>query len=323
MISAVVGAAPLGSGASRRTWAVDLEDGRTVVVREDTGTGPVAGTPLTLSREALVYRTLASAPVPVPTLLAASPDGDALLFERARGTEDLKSASDEERRAIACDYGRCLGRLHASDLDLASLAWDDLAVWQSILDSRCGEQATAASRPALQWLAKHVPDATGRTALCHGDAGPGNFLREGGTVTALLDWEFAHVGDALDDLAWVAVRNRLLGRPLDLGAVAAGWRDACAFDVDLDALEYYRALVLVRMAISCDAALEWTGGETTPETRVQAALKPFVAPALLEALRRAGCDDPFVDDLRAAADAEWDRSPIAAVLGSPSDLGDF
>src|SRR3954465_6138525 len=98
MASGVTDAAPLGNGASRRTWSVDLDDGRTVVVREDTGTGPVAGTPLTLAREALGARTPAEVPVPVPTLLAARPDGQALLFERMPGTDDLKSASDDERR---------------------------------------------------------------------------------------------------------------------------------------------------------------------------------------------------------------------------------
>jgi hypothetical protein len=37
-------ASVIGKGSSRRTWGVDLRDGRTVVVREDTGAGPMAGT---------------------------------------------------------------------------------------------------------------------------------------------------------------------------------------------------------------------------------------------------------------------------------------
>ena len=355
--SPVVGAARLGKGASRRTWSVELDDGRTVVLREDTGTGPVAGTPLTLAREADVYRALtppadfrastsnyrhlthesrsgASAPVPVPTLLAASPDGRALLFDLAPGTDDLVSASAEDRRAVACDYGRCLGRLHGmalSEVDLGSLAVPDgenptdvdIALWQSILDARCGPGSTPVSAPALAWLAAHTPDAEGLTSLCHGDAGPGNFLYEEGAVTALLDWEFAHLGDPHDDLAWVAVRNQLLRRPLLLDAAYAGWHDACGFAVDVDRVEYYRALVLVRMAISCDAALTWTGGQTTPDTQVQAALRPFLAPAILEALRRAGCAESFVDDLDGPARATWDGSLVAAVLGDPSELDDL
>ena len=353
----VVDAARLGKGASRRTWSVELGDGRTVVLREDTGTGPVAGTPLTLAREADVYRALApradfrastsdnrhlthesrsraAARVPVAPLLAVSPDGRALLFDLVPGTDDLASASAEERRAVACDYGRCLGRLHRiapGDLELGSLALPDgdrptdadIALWQSILDSRCGPGSTPVSAPALEWLAGHVPHAKGLTSLCHGDAGPGNFLYEEGAVTAVLDWEFAHLGDPHDDLAWVAVRNQLLRRPLELDATYAGWREASAFSIDVDRVEYFRALVLVRMAISCDAALTWTGGQTTPDTQIQAALRPFLAPAILEALRRAGCAEGFVDDFDGAARAEWEGSLVAAVLGNPSELDDL
>src|SRR4051794_13709945 len=110
--AAVVRTARLGKGASRRTWSVGLADGRSVVVREDPGTGPVAGTPLTLRREADVYKALASTAVPVPTLLAASPDGRALLLPLVPGAEELASVSEEERGSVARDYGRCLGRLH-------------------------------------------------------------------------------------------------------------------------------------------------------------------------------------------------------------------
>lgn len=40
--------------------------------------------------------------------------------------------------------------------------------------------------------------------LVHGDFGPNNTLLDPATyaVTALLDWEFAHLGKAIEDLAW-------------------------------------------------------------------------------------------------------------------------
>ena len=42
------------------------------------------------------------------------------------------------------------------------------------------------------------------TVLVHGDFGPQNLLLDPSTVepTALLDWEFAHVGDPVEDVAW-------------------------------------------------------------------------------------------------------------------------
>jgi aminoglycoside phosphotransferase (APT) family kinase protein len=42
------------------------------------------------------------------------------------------------------------------------------------------------------------------TVLVHGDFGPNNILLTGDAahVTALLDWEWAHAGDPVEDLAW-------------------------------------------------------------------------------------------------------------------------
>lgn len=44
-------------------------------------------------------------------------------------------------------------------------------------------------------------DGTGN-AIVHGDFGPQNVLINHGELTALLDWEFAHRGHPVDDLAW-------------------------------------------------------------------------------------------------------------------------
>jgi hypothetical protein len=48
-----------------------------------------------------------------------------------------------------------------------------------------------------------VPGLSGRgTVVVHGDFGPQNVLVHGGRVSALLDWEFAHIGQPVEDLAW-------------------------------------------------------------------------------------------------------------------------
>ena len=49
-------------------------------------------------------------------------------------------------------------------------------------------------------------DVSRATVLVQGDTGPGNFLADDGVVTGLVDWEFAHVGDPMDDWAWVEMR---------------------------------------------------------------------------------------------------------------------
>lgn len=48
-----------------------------------------------------------------------------------------------------------------------------------------------------------VPGLPGRgDVIVHGDFGPQNVLIEDGRISALLDWEFAHVGRSVEDLAW-------------------------------------------------------------------------------------------------------------------------
>jgi aminoglycoside phosphotransferase (APT) family kinase protein len=329
---AVSSAEPIGSGASRQIWLLDLADGDDAVVRLDTGDGPVADTPLTLAREADVYRGLAPTDLPVPALRAEHPDGTALLMDRAAGTERFDDVVDSVRASVAEDYGRCLGRLHR--LDPASLALGALAVadgadptvadlelWRSIDAARCGAASSPSAQVALAQLAASVP-ATARPSLCHGDAGPGNFLHEGGRVSALLDWEFAHVGDGLDDLAWVAVRNQLLGRPLDVAALIAAWRATTGRSIELERLEWFRALVLTRMLISCEAALAWAGPDA-PSAQVQATLHPFLALGIFEALRRAGCADATSGDAEASARAAWEPSLIAQLLPDPTELDDL
>jgi aminoglycoside phosphotransferase (APT) family kinase protein len=333
--AAVSVASPIGKGSSRRTWGVDLADGRQLVVREDTGTGPTGGTPLDLAREAAVYRALGSSGLPVPALLDVAPDGTAMLLERATGVADLSTASDADRAHVAIDYLRCLGRLHLLDpgaLDLGPLevpdrgpahALVDIALWQSIHATVDRPWRSDAASLGLAWLAAHPPAEATRTSLCHGDAGPLNFLYDGDTVTALLDWEFAHVGDPLDDLAWVSVRNHMLRAGFDIPSVFAAWRETTGCELDPSRLEFYRALVLVRMLVSCDATVRWSNGVETTETRTQVLLRPLLAQCISQALRRAGCNDPSLAAVeRDAADA-WAASPLVRAFGEEPQLEDF
>jgi len=57
-------------------------------------------------------------------------------------------------------------------------------------------------RVAAWWLRDNLPAAPARKVLVHGDFRPANLLVDKGKVTALLDWEFAHTGDPVEDLGW-------------------------------------------------------------------------------------------------------------------------
>jgi aminoglycoside phosphotransferase (APT) family kinase protein len=60
---------------------------------------------------------------------------------------------------------------------------------------------------AEQWLADNLPD-TAELVVTHCDYRTGNYLfdEDSGQITAILDWEMAHIGDYHEDLGWVLMQ---------------------------------------------------------------------------------------------------------------------
>ncbi|MEU9076383.1 phosphotransferase family protein [Kitasatospora sp. NPDC004745] len=81
---------------------------------------------------------------------------------------------------------------------------------QDLLDAGHGPRVLAACGLVLGRLQQLDPAVSGEpvtapgAVLVHGDFGPNNLLLDPDTfaVTAVLDWEFAHAGDPVEDLAW-------------------------------------------------------------------------------------------------------------------------
>lgn len=65
----------------------------------------------------------------------------------------------------------------------------------------------------LGWLRAHVP-AAGRVGLVHGDYRTGNMLFDGSRISAVIDWEFAALGDPLYDVGWVCCPSNRIGTDL-------------------------------------------------------------------------------------------------------------
>ncbi len=77
-----------------------------------------------------------------------------------------------------------------------------------------------------------VPGLVGTgPVLVHGDFGPQNVLIEHDRITALVDWEFAHIGQPVEDLAWAEWIVRMhhpdavdaLPELLDASGLGIGW----------------------------------------------------------------------------------------------------
>ncbi len=63
----------------------------------------------------------------------------------------------------------------------------------------------------LRWLRRHEPPAPEQLVLVHGDYRIGNMVVTPDGLAGVLDWEFAHLGEAAQDLAWGMVRDWRFG----------------------------------------------------------------------------------------------------------------
>ncbi len=120
---------------------------------------------------------------------------------------------------------------------------------------------------ALGWLAANAPPAA-RTTLVHGDYRTGNMIYEGERIAAVLDWEFAAIGDPMLDVAWVCARSNRMesdrvcyllprARFLERYEAATGWR------CDPASLHFWEVYHQVRNAMMWLSAAEgWASGRT-------------------------------------------------------------
>jgi aminoglycoside phosphotransferase (APT) family kinase protein len=281
-------------GYSRASFRAEDEAGKRYAIRVATADGPSTGTELTLDREAAFYAALASSAVRLPALYGTSADGSFLVAEWAPGRPGVGHLSASERDAIYLDYIDALAELHAVDAAQVAVpgadardphagARHELARWRRVLAAK-----VARPRPlawfALAYLERSGLPAAQRSGVCHGDPGPGNFLHDGTHVTALLDWEFAHVGDPVDDLAWWAFRgHHLTGECGDLSVQLERWSARTGCEVPPATFAFYEALTAVRFYISLVVMLESAGGAVDRAlplrvtAQVAAALPPLLA----------------------------------------------
>jgi len=221
----VDGLARTAGGLSRENWVFrarwrdpagshDLP----LIMRRD----PPASLLVTQRRdEFAVLRALESTPIAAPPVLWMDEDGSvlgspSLIMSRMQGECDpLVLTSDRPeaaRLALAGDFLTLLVQVQEVDwrrlgLD-AALKDPGPGAGSAELDRWEGELRRVALEPVpemelvLRWLRERVRPS-GRTVLVHGDFKPGNALISGGRISALLDWETAHLGDPLEDLGWI------------------------------------------------------------------------------------------------------------------------
>jgi aminoglycoside phosphotransferase (APT) family kinase protein len=217
----VTAAKRVPGGASREAWFVDVEcdgDVRPLFLRYSRTPQPPTSIFHSLHVEAEVFLALQDTDVTVPRTLAVHPVEEALLSERVSGDTWFYRIRDaDEQVRVAQDFIRNLAALHRIDprsLALPSFgpvtsarehALDGIAAMRRRA-TRADGTIDALVRLSLDWLERNVPDDA-PVVFVQGDTGPGNFMYEDGRVTAVVDWELAHYGDPMDDIAWLSLRT--------------------------------------------------------------------------------------------------------------------
>jgi aminoglycoside phosphotransferase (APT) family kinase protein len=220
-----VQAYPLSAGASRLTWALDVEtDGgphRLVLQRPR-----VAGRGrMDVATEARLLRAAQAVGVPAPVVVAcgSNVDGAYLVASRVDGEtiprrilRDPTLAAGRER--FATDCGRILAGIGSIPIDaVAPLPPGDPLELVEVMLDRAGTRRPAFEL-ALHWLRSTRPEPA-RTTVVHGDFRSGNLIIGPDGVRAVLDWELAHTGDPREDLGWLCARVWRFGAPAPVGGM--------------------------------------------------------------------------------------------------------
>ncbi len=212
----------------------------------------------TLRHEADLYRAAAAAGAPVPAIVGVHPELEAVLMTCVDGDAAYAPLPETARASIADDLAATLARMHAADAEalgpwvqvrgtMADHVRLELDVWESRF--RSAGTPDPLVEACFRWLREHVPDTGGAPPrLVQGDTGPGNLLHDGSRVTALLDFELAHLGDPMEDLAWVGTRNAQEPIP-DMDRFLARYTAAGGETPDVDRLRYHSLLAELRIAV--------------------------------------------------------------------------
>lgn len=229
-----------------------------MILRREPNAGLVAAE---RALEYTVYRALAETPLPVPHARFLELDGAWLdrpffIMDMAPGKPGHPYVPGDPYNGhgerVARQFWHHLGTLAALDhqaLGLESLrngaATDDLwALELQHWEAQLIENETVAEpvlRGALRYLRRHPPASAAKPAITHGDYRSGNFLfTPDGQISAILDWEMAHIGDPLEDVAWAIDPMWPMTRHLPLDEGLAIWSAASGLAVDGAALDWWR-----------------------------------------------------------------------------------
>lgn len=264
----------LSAGASQETWSFDALIGdacEPLILRrppggkpEDRGAAIGQETEAKLIQVAYDHGVIAPRVSFVPTpedgigvgFVMARIEGETLAPRVLR--DDLYA---DMRPRLAEQCGEALASIHAVPLAEVSFLPErtPLGEWEGARATyeRYFESPSPVFEYAFRWLKERVHEDGART-LVHGDFRNGNLIFGPEGLRAVLDWEIAHIGEPMEDLAWICVNSWRFGRidkPVggfgEREQLFAGYERAGGTKVDPERVRFWEVFGSLRWGVSC------------------------------------------------------------------------
>jgi aminoglycoside phosphotransferase (APT) family kinase protein len=247
----------LPGGASKEAWAVDTADGRRLLVRR-AGGGVIHLDTLSLEQEfeVLVAAREAGVRVPEPVAYLGEIDGrEAFAMERVDGETIGRRIVRAPPKGLPLQMAEQLGLVHG--IPRARLPFlPDGDIWERLYaELGSVEEPHPAIEYGLAWCRDRLA-LEREPVVNHGDFRVGNLAVGPSGLVAVLDWEFAHVSDPAEDLAWPLIRawrfgadERRLGGVGDVEGYLERYAELTGRSVPADELYVWEVLGNCKWAI--------------------------------------------------------------------------
>jgi len=223
----ITGLLRIPGGASRETWMFEAAwqqggdaHSQEFVLRMDP---PASLVESDRAVEYAFYEAFEGSDVPVPRMRWLENDPAHLgapffIMDKIPGCDSSprriqEPAYNESRAMLGRQMYETLGRIHRRDWRATGVTavaeapapdacWQrELTYWEGMIDrNELSPQPVA--RAAIRWLRANPPPPAQCVTVVHGDYRVGNFLYTPAGIAGVVDWEMAHLGDPLEDLAW-------------------------------------------------------------------------------------------------------------------------
>ena len=256
-------------GFSKETFLVSFRangEPQRLVLRRDPAFSPLGSV---VTEEYPLLRALDGAGLRTPQMLWVEADpvhfgAPVIAMSRVEGSADVSKWTGDPvlAREIVDQAADLLARLHApATLELhrpraVIPGADGVTPLEMVTDMRRWWTRMAQHAPLVDtvfdWLEANAPAAFVRKALLHGDFGFHNLLIDKGRIAGLLDWEFSHVGDVAEDLAYA---RPFIEQVLPWEEFEALYRAHGGPQVDPASVHFWGVFGVLRIGLGCYATL--------------------------------------------------------------------